>query len=174
MLYLFFTVSVRTMESNKTVTNVKIDKKCKQKTSVDYVDNTIFVGNLPNTTNPKELKKLFRKFGIIISARLRCAIRKELKTPKKLAIIKKEFHEDSGHINGYIKFETFESCKAALKMNGVLHQGHHLRVNLASDEGKTDPRRSIFLGNLPFSKYFKRDFFIICLHLHHVILFNHN
>lgn len=143
------------MESNQLATNVRINSS-KRKKSLDDVENTIFVGNLPNTTDIKELKKLFRKFGVIVSARLRCAIRKELKTPKKVAVIKKEFHEDSGHINAYIKFQNFESCKAALKLNGNLYQNHHLRVNLASDDGKTDPRRSIFLGNLPFSKYFNK------------------
>lgn len=116
------------------------------------VENTIFVGNLPNSIELKELKKMFRKFGVVINARLRGAVRKELKIPKRLSVIKKEFHDDSEHINAYIKFSSIDSCKAALKMNGEMYQSRHLRVSLASDSGKADPRKSVFLGNLPFSK----------------------
>lgn len=118
----------------------------------ENIENTIFVGNLPNTINDKDLTKLFRKFGQILNSRFRCAIRKELKIPKKLAVIKKEFHDDSKHINAFIKFFSFDSCKAALKMNGEIYRGHHLRVTLASDERKSDPKKSIFVGNLAFSK----------------------
>lgn len=118
----------------------------------ENIENTIFVGNLPNTINHKDLTKLFRKFGKILNSRFRCAIRKELKIPKKLAVIKQEFHDDSKHINAYVKFFSFDSCKAALKMNGEIYQGHHLRVTLASDERKSDPKKSIFVGNLAFSK----------------------
>uniref|UniRef100_A0A1B6KSC6 RRM domain-containing protein n=1 Tax=Graphocephala atropunctata TaxID=36148 RepID=A0A1B6KSC6_9HEMI len=117
----------------------------------DNVLNTIFVGNLPNKTTHRNVKKLFGKFGPILHARLRCAVRKELKTPKKLAIIKKQFHEDNTHINAYVKFKTMESCKSALIMNGELFEGHHLRVTLAEDEGKCDSKKSIFLGNLAFN-----------------------
>uniref|UniRef100_A0A1B6K3G8 RRM domain-containing protein n=1 Tax=Homalodisca liturata TaxID=320908 RepID=A0A1B6K3G8_9HEMI len=116
----------------------------------DNVQNTIFVGNLPNKTTSKDVKKLFGIFGPILHARLRGAVRKELKIPKKLAIIKKEFHEDNNHINAYIKFKNVESCKSALIMNGELYENHHLRVTLAEDEGKTDPKKSIFVGNLVF------------------------
>uniref|UniRef100_A0A1B6EPP7 RRM domain-containing protein n=1 Tax=Cuerna arida TaxID=1464854 RepID=A0A1B6EPP7_9HEMI len=122
----------------------------KHSTQEDNVQNTIFVGNLPNKTTLKDVKKLFGIFGPILNARLRGAVRKELKTPKKLAIIKREFHEDSNHINAYVKFKSFESCKSALIMNGELYEKHHLRVTLAEDEGKSDPKKSIFVGNLVF------------------------
>lgn len=124
----------------------------KKKIDIENNENTIFVGNLPNSTSKNQLKKLFRTFGKIANARLRSAIRKELKTPKKLAVIKKEFHEDSTSINAYVKFQNFESCQKALEMNGKLHEGHHLRVTLAESESKSDPKKSIFVGNLVFSK----------------------
>lgn len=129
----------------------------KQKIDIENNENTIFVGNLPNSTNKNELKKLFRTFGGIANARLRCAVRKELKTPKKLAVIRKEFHEDSTSINAYVRFKNPESCQKALKMNGKLHNGHHLRVTLAESQSKSDPKKSIFVGNLAFSKYYGHE-----------------
>ncbi|XP_054265221.1 RNA-binding protein 34-like [Macrosteles quadrilineatus] len=116
----------------------------------ENVENTIFVGNIPKETMVKELKKVFRKFGPIINLRFRCAIRKDPKIPKKQAVIKKDFHEESNHINAFIKFQTSDSCMEALKMNGELFGGHHLRVTLAEDSGKTEGKKSVFIGNLAF------------------------
>ena len=48
--------------------------------------------------------------------------------------------------------ETIASCekKPPYCSNGTLFEKHHLRVDAADGDAKFDPKRSVFVGNVPF------------------------
>ncbi|KZC06257.1 PREDICTED: nucleolar protein 12-like [Dufourea novaeangliae] len=113
---------------------------------------TIFIGNLPKELTKKQLKKHFQKFGNIDTIRLRGIIGKSMKMSKRLAAIKKDIHPRLKSVFAYIKYNSEESAKAALSMNGKVIDGNYIRVDTAgkSDE-KRDTKKSVFVGNLSFS-----------------------
>ncbi|XP_064599790.1 RNA-binding protein 34-like [Liolophura sinensis] len=114
-------------------------------------ERTVFVGNLPTTVTQKALKGLFKTFGEIETVRIRCAPRADLKIPKKLAIIKKEFHPDRHNLAAFVVFKKCEDAQKATALNGDLYtEGFHMRVDLASKDKQHDHQRSVFVGNLPF------------------------
>lgn len=114
----------------------------------DEEARTIFIGNLPNNLNKLDVKKHFRKYGKIENIRFRCAPIADLKIPKRIAVIKQEFHPNRTTINAFIRFLDNESAKNALASNGDIIDGHHIRVDLSLN-GNPDFKKSIFLGNIP-------------------------
>lgn len=125
--------------------------------SLEEVKNdkrTVFVGNLPKEVTKKQLKKQFKKYGRIETIRLRGIVAKTINMPKKVAAITKKVHPKLKSVHAYIKYDSEESAKAALDMNGKIFEGNYLRVDTVykSDE-KYDTKKSVFLGNLQFSKY---------------------
>ncbi|KAF7268439.1 hypothetical protein GWI33_018448 [Rhynchophorus ferrugineus] len=120
------------------------------KTSSNYVDRTIFVGNIPIATKKQHIKRYFRKFGEIESVRFRGIPVADLKTPKKVAAIKKQFHPDRNTLHAYIRFANSEDCKKAEAANGCLFKDHHIRVQCCEVAKKYDESKAIFIGNLSF------------------------
>jgi len=114
-------------------------------------ERTIFVGNLPNTIKKMKLKNWFSKYGTVESVRLRSAPLADTRTSKKLAVIKREFHENRTNINGYVRFKTRGEAENACSANGLLFgDSHYLRVDMANNAGKHDSKKGVFVGNLPF------------------------
>lgn len=71
-------------------------------------------------------------------------------------MIKNEFHPERSSISAYVVFKTSDNAKAALEANGTVFHDHHLRVDIAKNaEKQVDPKKSVFLGNVPFGKYFR-------------------
>lgn len=64
---------------------------------------TIFVGNVPIKCTKKDLKKHFRKYGIIESVRVRGVPAANPKLPKKVVLIKQEFHPERNNLICYIR-----------------------------------------------------------------------
>ncbi|XP_061171952.1 uncharacterized protein LOC133181476 [Saccostrea echinata] len=149
---------VKAKEKSKKKTSLDVDEgdedeeekpkreKSKRDMSKDF--RTVFVGNLPVTTDKKGLYKLFKKFGSIESVRLRCAPRSNTKLPKRAAIILKDFHPERDNISAYVCFREEDCAKKALKMNGKLVENLHIRVDMSNHDPRTDFKRSIFVGNL--------------------------
>jgi nucleolar protein 12 len=75
---------------------------------------TIFVGNLPLSITQQALKKSFREYGCIETVRLRGAIARNPKIPKKTSVITKQFHPDQESIHGYVVFKEELAAQAAL------------------------------------------------------------
>ncbi|XP_022911762.2 RNA-binding protein 34 [Onthophagus taurus] len=111
---------------------------------------TLFVGNLPINVNKNILKRRFEKFGTVDSVRLRSAPIADERTPKKVAIIKKQFHKNRNSINAYIRFMDRKDAIRATKLNGSQYKDHHIRVKLCDDVEKPDQNKAIFLGNVCF------------------------
>jgi len=112
---------------------------------------TVFVGNLPNTTDKNHLKKLFSEFGKVEAIRFRCALRKDLSISKKVAVIKQKFHEARSNICAFIRFSTKEEANNSCKLNGTQVDGNVIRVDSAVQQIKPDHNKAIFLGNLSFT-----------------------
>ena len=82
---------------------VKHEDTKKRIVNEEQEKRTIFVGNLSVNTKKPHLKKLFSKFGKIETIRFRCAGRPDMKTTKKVAVIKQTFHENRDNICAYIR-----------------------------------------------------------------------
>nr|CAD7401435.1 unnamed protein product [Timema cristinae] len=133
--------------------NKRVRKKKRIPRDEEKESRTIFVGNVPNSWNKFKIKRYFSKYGAVESLRLRCPPLADPRVPKKVAIIKKKFHPDRTNIHVFVCFVEKESAYKALAANGTLLDEHHIQVDLAENSSKAehDPRKAIFIGNLPFS-----------------------
>jgi len=133
---------------------------------------TIFVGNLPIGTTEKELKKHFKQYGKIESTRIRSVpvgkqtISKKVGSPacchaccvcamqpatrsltrsigsRQVSYFTQNFHPLRDSYNGFVVFVAKADAISACAENGKLFNGHHLRVDIAANSGKTlDTRR---------------------------------
>lgn len=135
-------------------------KKREKKKKFDFERNsrTIFVGNLPTTYDQKSVKKLFKSCGPIETARIRSIVPEKEKLSPKVAMITGRIHPKVTSFNAYVVFksnENNECVSKALKMNGKLIDGHHIRVDIAQrprakKETLTSRKKSIFVGNLRY------------------------
>uniref|UniRef100_A0A1B6HVD8 RRM domain-containing protein n=1 Tax=Homalodisca liturata TaxID=320908 RepID=A0A1B6HVD8_9HEMI len=107
--------------------------ECSAEESTGHTQS-IFVGNLPTDITIGTIKKLFRKFGLVLKVKLRSQGSDKEKTG----------------MNASVKFSTLESCKAALELNGKLYKGHHLRVSLSNEKVNSNKENGVFVGNLAF------------------------
>merc|ERR1712142_375502 len=124
---------------------------------------TIFVGNLPTSMTEKALKAMFRRLGSegesegntnkVESIRFRSASRPDIKTSKKVAVIKRMYHEERKNINAYIRFSTKEEAVKCCQANGTKVDGHVLRVDLALNSQTHETNKAVFLGNLAFTTH---------------------
>lgn len=126
-------------------------KKEKQKESPERLERTLFIGNVSLNVTKKMLKKVFAKFGEIETLRFRSFIGADLKVPKKVAVIKKDFHSECKSLNAYVVYKSKESIGKALTCNGLVLEGLHLRVDTATPEKQNRNKNALFVGNLPFN-----------------------
>lgn len=129
--------------------NGSTKKSAKISNDASKRDRTIFVGNLPKEVSHKEVAKLFSKYGKISSLRLRSAPVADSRVPKKVAVIKKDFHAERTNINAYVMFEEVASAKEALEVNGTKIFDRHIRVAMLKAP-PMDRNKAIFIGNLNF------------------------
>jgi nucleolar protein 12 len=113
---------------------------------------SIFVGNVPHSITTKKLRKLFEKFGAVESVRLRCPPLADPRVPKKVAVIRRDFHPDRNSMHAFVRFVDRESARNALVFNGTVFEDHHIRVDMAAGKEEHDQKKAVFLGNVPFGK----------------------
>lgn len=94
------------LDTNETSAANRIKNKFNQeiKNSNEYKDKTLFVGNLPIAVSKDKIKKHFRKYGVIDSIRIRGIAVADIKTTKKVAALKKEFHPDRNSVCAFIRY----------------------------------------------------------------------
>ncbi|XP_060847616.1 LOW QUALITY PROTEIN: RNA-binding protein 34 [Rhopalosiphum padi] len=139
----------------------KIDKKFSTtnsldiKSSEDYTEKesrTVFVGNVPVNVKMTAVKNLFKQFGEVETTRLRSVAVKNLDVPKRVSIMKGDFHPQRDTANVYVRFKTIEQAQKALVLNATQFEGHTIRVDMALNTGhKQNMKKGIFIGNLPYS-----------------------
>lgn len=113
-------------------------------------DRTIFVGNIPVKCTKKNIKHLFKQYGSVESIRFRSLKISQSDRPPTLA--KRTQKMEGNSFNAYIVMSSREEAEKCLNLNGMLLQGRHLRIDLAEDsKDAIKTRRSVFVGNLPFS-----------------------
>ena len=95
------------------VTQVKHEDTKERKIDPETEERTVYVGNLPVSCQKKELKNMFSEYGSIETVRFRCAARPDMKTTKKVAVIKHNFHEERNNIAAFVRFSTKEEAVAA-------------------------------------------------------------
>ncbi|XP_014270232.1 RNA-binding protein 34 [Halyomorpha halys] len=114
-------------------------------------NRTIFVGNLPKTVERHQLQKWFSRFGKVECVRLRSAPIADLELPKKVAVIKKSFHDNRSNIHAYIRYKDVEGAQNALQANCTKYNDYVIRVDHARHKGGYDGKKAVFVGNVPFS-----------------------
>jgi len=128
------------------------------KSSADYIEKesrTIFIGNVSVNVKMSAIKNAFKQFGDIESTRLRSVAVKNLDVPKRVSIMKKDFHPQRDTANIYVRFKTVEQAQSALSLNATQLEGHTIRVDMALNTGhKQNKKKGIFIGNLPYSVFF--------------------
>ncbi|ESO12523.1 hypothetical protein HELRODRAFT_159077 [Helobdella robusta] len=130
---------------------------------------TVFVGNVSLNSTKKDLENHFKSCGKIESVRLRSVPIASLEKPKKVLVIKKDFHPKLKTSNAYIVFQDAYSVSEALKLNNMELDGFHLRVDSASSKTHQN-KSSIFIGNLRFDadEESLRKFFEVCGEINYV------
>lgn len=119
---------------------------------------TIFVGNLPTSINKKRVQSLFKEYGEIESVRFRSMALAGAKVDdhgnqrlvKKVSANKRLLSDTKDTFNAYIVFVKEKAAVAALAVNKKVVEEKHLRVDRVGNAATRDPKRSVFLGNLPF------------------------
>lgn len=113
----------------------------------------MFVGNVPVNVKMTLIKKLFKQFGEVETTRLRSVAVKNLDVPKRVSIMKGDFHPQRDTANVYVRFKTVEEAQRALVLNATKFEGHTIRVDMAlKTDHKQNKKKGIFIGNLPYSK----------------------
>lgn len=69
---------------------------------------------------------------------------------KKVAAIKKEFNPHRNSLVAFVRFKSKDAVQAAVEANGMVLDGHHIRIDLASNNKEPDSSKAIFVGGLPF------------------------
>lgn len=121
-----------------------------EKAEVDR--RTIFIGNVPKDAKESRIKSEFTKYGPIESLRIRGVVPPSPKIPVKVAAQKRKIHEKVHSICVFIIFKNEESAVKALTMNGKKFEGCILRVDRCNQKVERDPKKAIFVGNVPFGK----------------------
>lgn len=114
---------------------------------------TVFVGNIPKDATKLSVKKLFRPFGLIETVRVRGIVPENPKHSFKAASITGKTHPKVTSVWMYVTYKEEESAKKALSMNGKKLDNNILRVDSAYEQVEIDPKKGVFLGNLPFGKF---------------------
>ncbi|RLN10875.1 hypothetical protein BBJ28_00019297 [Nothophytophthora sp. Chile5] len=111
---------------------------------------TVFVGNVSLDATQKDLQRHFSVCGKVESVRLRylpiagCAVDQpgNQKLMMKVCANKKILNAAKDNCNAYVTFADGSSVDAALKLSGS--------IRVDRSEPVMDPRRSVFVGNVPF------------------------
>lgn len=121
----------------------------------ERVDRTVFVGNISQDTDQKDVKKVFKKFGAIEAVRIRGVIPVNPQLPKRVALLTKNLAPFSDSFQAYVVFKESQSVdddidKACQELNMTVLKDRHIRVMRAQSQRSGPRKQSLFIGNLPF------------------------
>lgn len=118
---------------------------------------TVFVGNLPNTIQKRDVEKIFKSCGSITAVRVRCQVLEELDEKhqnlgRAVRVLRGEIKKDDKYsATAYVLFDSAESVAPALEKNGLVFHNRHLVVTTMDVESRAyPPETSIFLGNVAY------------------------
>jgi len=129
-------------------------------------ERTVFIGNIPNSCNRKDVKNLLKSYGTIDSIRLRSIKVTEGERPARVARRTQKQIVENSTFNAYVVFSSSIEAESCLDLNGTLLQGRHIRVDWVEKKSinPTENQHSVFVGNLPFDadEEKMRDVFSSC------------
>ena len=145
------------VENKKEVPKKELDESTESNLSpeerTERDKRTIFIGNIPKDATKMKVKKMFRKFGLIETIRLRGIVPENPKLPFKAAAITGKTHPKVTSVWMYITYKDEDSAKKALSMNGKKLDENILRVDSAYHDQEFDQKKGVFLGNVAFGKW---------------------
>ncbi|GET92770.1 hypothetical protein, conserved [Leishmania tarentolae] len=119
---------------------------------------TVFVGNLPNTINKRDVEKIFKSCGGITAVRIRCQALEELDEKhqnmgRAVRVLRGEIKKDDKYsATAYVLFTSANSIAPALEKNGLVFHNRHLVVTAMDVQSRAyPPETSIFLGNVAYN-----------------------
>lgn len=146
-------LSEKQPQKKKTRDGLNRDESSTSHQSDPRMSRTIFIGNIPVGTKPLTIKRLVKPFGNVETVRYRGIVSENPGLPKRAALHSGRTHPNVDTLSAYVVFgeEGSENAmeRACKELNMRLLEGKHLRVTPAAQE-KCPPRRSVFVGNLPF------------------------
>ncbi|RLN60044.1 hypothetical protein BBJ29_004078 [Phytophthora kernoviae] len=118
---------------------------------------TVFIGNVSLDTTDKDLRRHFSVCGAVENTRLRflpiagCAVGQagNQKLMMKVCANKKILSTGKDNCNAYVTFVEESSVEAALKLTGTTLL--HRKIRVDHSDPVVDSRRSVFVGNVPFT-----------------------
>lgn len=127
-------------------------------------DRTVFVGNIPIKCTRKSIMQLFKQYGSVESIRFRSIKVSPGDRPPRLAKRTQKQLVEGSSFNAYVVMSSSDEAESSLSLNGVVLQGRHLRLDIIAKQSEIDTRRSVFIGNLPFSADEEklREIFVVC------------
>jgi len=129
----------------------------------------VFVGNVPVSVKMSAIKNLFKQFGEVETTRLRSVAVKNLDVPKRVSIMKGDFHPQRDTANVYVRFKTIEQAQKALVLNATQFEGHTIRVDMALNSNhKQNMKKGIFIGNLPYSECYLVKIFNLLTYMKYI------
>lgn len=130
----------------------------------DASKRTIFAGNIPLSETKASLMKYFSAtFGPVAAIRLRSVPvagtkveeKGDINTVKKVCANSRKFGDQKGSFNAYIVFKSVETALKAVEFqrtkhnHGIIMGNRHIRLDTIDPPTLFDPKRTVFLGNLP-------------------------
>ncbi|KAK7195717.1 Double RNA binding domain protein 9 [Novymonas esmeraldas] len=126
-------------------------------TNEEEDSRTVFVGNLPNTIQKRDVEKIFKPCGSITAVRIRCQALEQLDEKhqnmgRAVRVLRGEIKKDGKYsATAYVLFDSAASIAAALEKNGLVFHNRHLVVTTMDVESRAyPPETSIFLGNVAY------------------------
>lgn len=156
------------LSDDQTKSPRKLSRRPRRIRSQDIrTDRTVFVGNIPVNCTKKSIKQLFKQYGSIESIRFRSMKVSPGDRPSRLAKRTQKQLVEGSSFNAYVVMSSTDEAESCLGLNGVMLQGRHLRIDMIAKKSEADSnktRRSVFVGNLPFSADEEklREIFSVC------------
>ena len=133
---------------------------------VEKANRTVFLGNVSSdaVTSKKAKKTLIQHMSSILesmpksegethkveSIRFRSTAYTNM-LPKKASFVTQDLMDSTTKsTNAYVVYSTKTAMRQALKLNGTVVLGRHLRVDSVAHPSKSDHKRCVFVGNLGF------------------------
>lgn len=136
-----------------------------QDPEVEKANRTVFLGNVSSDaiTDKTAEKKLKQHMASFLEALPKGDVAHKVESirfrstaytnqlPKKASFVTQDLMDSTTKsTNAYVVYSTKEAARAALKLNGTVILGRHLRVDSVAHPAKSDPKRCVFVGGLAF------------------------
>jgi RNA recognition motif-containing protein len=118
--------------------------------SQERLERTIFLSNVLVTATQGEIKTFLGQDISVESIRFRAVGFSTPSGPRWVSFVKKRFNDKRDTCCVFVVLKEKSDVEKVLQLNQKVLLDKHIRVDLASNDGKIDHLRSVFVGNLPY------------------------